>query len=493
MRLTIIGRNPQEANIVLNSQYISNYHAEIIQLDNGDMFLVDKSTNGTFLNGNRLTPGKEVAIKRGDNIMFADIPLNWSMIDDVRVPKDVKQIKGIGSHYMNTINVQGPNVSRFHATIRQMSDNKWYICDHSKNGTLLNGTRLQKDRYVRLKKGDEITCGGVPVQNPISGGSSAWKWIAGVVAAACICAVAVLLGTTFKWSAEKTHRVYSPTVSWVLTEYHFEVSCPGIDLERLKVPTKFCLDLDKNNSFTRFDGTNSMSSQGTGFFVGEGGNVVTNRHVARPWEYMPGYLSKGASTNTIVEAAEATFRQLLVSNYSHYLEIIIPHISKLQIKGVVDGTYLISNQTYFDRTNIINCHEVACSSLEEDLAVFKVRNNLVQANFASVPLDKINMNELSIGNQVYTIGFPFGLNIQDYEKTPLQSYFADGKVSNQNDAVKFGLTAISYHGASGSPVFDTKGNLVGVLNSGIDQSQGYNFAIKAKCLYSLLQKANIIK
>ena len=93
MRLIVIGRNPQEANIVINSQYISNYHAEIIQLDNGDMFLVDKSTNGTFLNGIKLTPGKEVAVKRGDNVMFADVPLDWGLIDEVRVPKDVKQIK----------------------------------------------------------------------------------------------------------------------------------------------------------------------------------------------------------------------------------------------------------------------------------------------------------------------------------------------------------------------------------------------------------------
>ena len=146
MRLIVVGRDPQQATLVVNSQYISNYHAEIILLDNGDMFLVDKSTNGTFLNGVKLTPGKEVAIKRGDNVMFADVPLDWNQIDPVRVPRDVKAIMGIGSHYMNSINVQGPKVSRFHATIRQMSDNKWYICDHSKNGTTVNNVRLQKDR-----------------------------------------------------------------------------------------------------------------------------------------------------------------------------------------------------------------------------------------------------------------------------------------------------------------------------------------------------------
>ena len=58
MKLIIIGRDSNEANIVLSSQYVSGYHAEIIQLDNGDMYLVDKSSNGTFVNGSRVTPGK---------------------------------------------------------------------------------------------------------------------------------------------------------------------------------------------------------------------------------------------------------------------------------------------------------------------------------------------------------------------------------------------------------------------------------------------------
>ena len=498
MRLTVIGRNPQEANIVLNSQFISNYHAEIIQLDNGDMFLVDKSTNGTFLNGNRLTPGKEVAIKRGDSIMFADTPLNWSLIDEVRVPKDVKQIKSIGSHYMNTISVQGPNVSRFHATVRQMSDNKWYICDHSKNGTVVNGVRLQKNRYVRLKKGDEITCGGVPVQNPIPGGVFPWKWVA-AIAAACVCLAFAIIklqptgpGGDKPWSAEKISNTYSPTVSWVLTQYHFEVTCPGLDLERMGVPTAFCLDFKLKQPFRVFDGSNPMESQGTGFFVGEGGNIVTNRHVARPWEYMPGHMVANYGIHTIIQHAEAMYREMLVSKYPQYLEVILPHISKLQVTGIVDRTCVIPNNSYFDLSNVVNCHETACGSLSEDLAVFKVRNTMLLPNISSIPLGMIIADDnLSVGNKVYVLGFPFGLNIQDFVKNPLQAYFASGEVSNQTDAYKFGFTAPSYHGASGSPVFDRFGRLVGILNSGIDTVSGFTYAIKAKYLNDLLNQANI--
>ncbi len=494
MRLIVIGRNPQEANIVLNSQYISNYHAEIIQLDNGDMYLVDKSTNGTFLNGIRLTPGKEVAIKRGDSIFIADTKLDWSLIEDVKVPSNVRQIIGIGSHYMNSINVQGPNVSRFHATVRQMSDGKWYICDHSKNGTTVNGIRIQKDRYVRIKKSDEIACAGVPIQNPIPIPDFPWKWIAAAAAVAiCVCAVFLI---PWKWTPEKISKTYSPTVAWLRTSYHFEVSCSGLDLDALGVPTKFCLDMsaDKiDDLFVTYRGNNPMQSQATGFFIGDKGHVVTNRHVAKPWEALAGNMSNGKAV--ILEVAENVYRDMVTNyirtNYPRYLTQFLVHIPKLEVNGVLDGTIIIPNGSYPDTQNAVNCHEVVCGTVEEDLAIFMVRQNMV-GSIAYVPVEKMNCKELDLGITVYTIGFPFGFSIQK-ETDILQANYSSGNISRTNDVHKIGFTAPSHHGASGSPVFNERGQLVGVLNSGNESVQGFNYAIKVKYLYDLMKKANIIK
>ena len=456
------------------------------------MFLVDKSTNGTFLNGIKLTPGKEVAVKRGDNVMFADMPLDWGLIDEVRVPKDVKQIKGIGSHYMNAINVQGSNVSRFHATIRQMADGKWYISDHSKNGTTVNGARIQKNRYVRINKGDEIACAGVPIQNPIPGSPLPWKWIGGVLAAACACILAIyILPTTgdTPMQPQEISDTYSPTVTWMRTYYHFEVSCKGVDLSTLRgVPTEFII-----NSRGRLEPTSKggvMYAEGTGFFVGDVGNIVTNRHVARPWETEPG--DKYINASTFIEMAEAIFREELLN--SNYIALVLPHISTLEVKGVVDQTILIPSGSYYDSSNVINCHEIACSSINEDLAVFQARNTHMLPNIKSIPYDRINTADLTLGTKVYTIGYPRGIELQDYKQKPLQPYFADGSVSNMSHSQEqFSLTAVSYHGASGSPVFDEYGRLVGILNAGIDTSQGFNYAIKAKYLHNLLVTANIME
>lgn len=485
MRLIVIGRNPQEANIVLSSQYVSNYHAEIILLDNGDMFLVDKSTNGTFLNGLRLSPGKEVAIKRGDNIMLADVPLDWNLIDPIKVPKDVKVIKGVGSHYMNSINVQGNNVSRFHATIRQMSDGKWYICDHSKNGTTVNNVRIPKDRYTRIKKGDEIVCAGVPIQNPIPSGGFSMKW--GIVAAiatvivACLTTFAVLVPKPY--SAEKIASTYSPSVAWIVTFYHFEASCPGLD----GFYTEFMVD--ENGQIKDYREEGSMHAQGTAFFIGEEGHVVTNRHVARPWEFTKAKYAHGSFDN-FIEEAEALYRQMILERFP--TSTVLANIAQLKIKGVVDATFIIPHGSEFDPQNRINCREVIVSPMEEDLAIFKVRNNILP-NITPIPLDKISTKEVSSGNIIYTVGFPEGIGFQKLENAPLQVYFSSGQVSTTQPMYTFGVTAISTHGASGSPVFDKYGRLVGVINSGYEYTQGYNYAIKAQYLVNLLEQANITK
>lgn len=502
MRLIVIGRDPQQASIVVNSQYISNYHAEIILLDNGDMFLVDKSTNGTFLNGVKLTPGKEVAVKRGDNIMFADVPLDWNQIDPVRVPRDVKAIMGIGSHYMNSINVQGPKVSRFHATIRQMSDNKWYICDHSKNGTTVNNVRIQKDRFVQLKKGDEIACAGVPVQNPIpSGGGFSFKWLILVAAVACVTALALFIPRFMKWPPEKIVNTYNPSVVWVATAYHFHASCPGLDLNKYGYLTDFVLVEDKENGKLRvrnYFSEGSMYSQGTGFFVGEEGHIVTNRHVSRPWEYTPALMSSSSShknLKTFIDEAKAEYRNQLLYEAVDDEESfeVLAHISQLEITGVIDATFIIPHGSEFDPSNTINCREVIVSSMEDDLAIFKVRNNILPLNISTIPLDKISSKEMATASTIYTIGFPRGLGYQKFEDTPLQAYFSSGQISTIHSINEYGVTAMSYHGSSGSPVFDEHGDVVGIIHAGYSDTQGFNYAIKSKCLVNLLNQANITK
>ena len=506
MKLVVIGRNAQESDIVLVSDYVSNYHAEIIQLDNGDMFIVDKSTNGTYVNGNRLTPGKETQIHRGDSIAFADVPMDWSLIQDIIIPNNVKQIKSIGSHYINDVSIQGPNVSRFHATMRQTTDGKWFICDHSKNGTTINGRRLAKNSYVQLKKGDDISCAGIPVQNPIKGAHL------GSIIGICAVAVCLLVGIFFGIKAivnnttltdEQLCQRYEKSVALMLCEYHFKVECGTLDITQLPDPDsrnkntgkftrsmydEFIIEGDKISPYNN----SGIIYTATGFFIGEEGHIATNRHVAKPWESEN--ISYGSNIITIQTAAEDYFRSKLNKLYDMGFTAALQFISQIKVIGVLDTVMIIPNGEFVDEKNAYNCHEVICGeNMEEDLAIFKIRSNKLPENTTYVPLNKIKAIEPSRGMHVMTIGFPFGLMLQDIRRTELQANNASGEISRNDQQYAFGFTAVSYHGASGSPVFDQKGNLLGVLNSGIEASQGFNYAIRSEFLEKLIDKAGITK
>lgn len=170
MKLIIIG-SAADVHVKYDSPYVSGYHAELLLLDNGDILLTDKaSRNGTFVNDTRISPNKEVPIQRGDNIRFADVTLDWNSIPIQQNLQGVKEIRGIGTNFRNKYLLQGDKVSRYHATLKLKKDGKWYIQDHSKNGTTVNGIQIANNQEVQLKKSDKIACAGIEVPNPYTGG-----------------------------------------------------------------------------------------------------------------------------------------------------------------------------------------------------------------------------------------------------------------------------------------------------------------------------------
>lgn len=77
-----IGRNNDcHIRVPEHLDRISREHATLKVMDNGKMFVVDNSMNGTYVNGIKITPHVDYPVKRNDNISFAnDYELDWSMI-----------------------------------------------------------------------------------------------------------------------------------------------------------------------------------------------------------------------------------------------------------------------------------------------------------------------------------------------------------------------------------------------------------------------------
>ena len=169
MRLLSIGKS-SSCNIRIDSSFVSSYHAELLLMDNGDIFLIDcNSTNGTYVQGNRIKPNVEVPVRRGDRIEFDQEALDWSQVPTIQIPDPakVKGVYGIGKSQRNRYCLPGDSVSRYHATFKEMKNGKWFIQDHSRNGTFINGQRIPTGQDVPVKAGDQILCGSVSCPNPI--------------------------------------------------------------------------------------------------------------------------------------------------------------------------------------------------------------------------------------------------------------------------------------------------------------------------------------
>lgn len=507
MKLLVFGRDPQQADIVLSSsQYVSSYHAELIQLDNGDMYIVDKSSNGTYLNGNRLTPGKEVAVRRGDDIKFADVPLDWSVVEDIHLPANVKSVKSIGSHYMNDIKLQGAGVSRFHATLRQTKDNKWYICDHSKNGTSVNGERLPKNRYVQVKPGDEIVCAGAPVPNP-NPHKPIGKYIGYAAGAIAACVAIFLIIHIFpnpnKWENPKKIKTpaelyshYSPSVVFMYCGYHFEVECGSLDLSTVRDPltggrliTQFVYN-DKTETISVYDGENSTPYTGTGFFIGPEGYIATNLHIARPW--LAESISTSTGPRTVVSAAEDSFRESLSAMALRGAIELLPYLHLVKVVGVLDWCVIVPNGEFYDGKNAIRCTEVIASdNLDVDLAIFRIRQKDMPSGSTYVPFSMISEGKPSVGSEIFIYGYPYGASLQDLKNKPVQVNATHGEITKEDDDDAFLTTAAIASGSSGSPAFNQYGQLVGVMNA--SRGSNFNYGIYSYHLLDLIEKAKIDK
>ena len=517
MRLIKIGRDAT-CDIVLHSEKVSSLHAEITLMNSGDILLEDKgSRNGTFIQNQAIKPGKPVNVRRGDAIRFGDVELQWSQIP---LPEDnsaYRAIYGIGSHFNNDIQISGGTVSRYHATIKVGKDNKVYIVDHSKNGTTVDGQRITPNSPHRIKKNSAVVCGGVPVNlknTPIQWPSEAWKTILGAAAA-----VLVLLGAGFgiykalssnnsTMSDKELYARYNHSVVMLVGIYHYEVTIGDLNIENLnaalprgvtKIPIKLLPAGDKYKEIgslsskqliEAFDKSGTYG--GTGFFISNDGQLITNLHVVKPW------LFKGEGENLQRMIAK------MFAAYAPYFNELIgskmfdAYLSEVKVNGVLDYVALIPHGEVFDADNINKCRVISAGEdINKDVALVQtITKRLPTSECTIVNIkDSIDVRDeaLTVGEHIYTLGFPMLNSLQDQQsENGIQLLARGGSITQIFNEYEFGFDAASFGGASGSPIFNSNGMLIGILNAGAHHvTQGFNYGVKAKYIKELLDNPHV--
>lgn len=522
MRLLKIGRD-SGCDIVLGSHNVSSLHAEITLLNSGDIMLEDKgSQNGTYIMGQRIKPGKAVKVKRGDRIQFADMELQWSQVPMPEDNSAYRAIFGIGSHFSNEIQVSGTTVSRYHATIKCGKDGKIYIIDHSKNGTTVNGAKITPNNPYRITKKSSIACGGVPVNlknnHIIPWPKNIWKSVA------CIAAVlAVVAGLGFgiykiinngTYSDKELYAMHHNDVVMLRGIYHFELEIGGLsdeDVAALGYPKKMLygggggfLDVSE---FTTKQLVEALDKKGlyggSGFFISNDGQLITNLHVVKPWLFGSAKEDMIALENNIRKhfAKKTQDNDFIRHIHGVTASTLSAYISQISIKGVLDYIALVPQGEIFDAENIIKCKVLSAGDdPNKDVALIQtITKRLPTPDCTYVDLmESLDDTEEAImpGEHVYTLGFPMGTDdgIQkEKDERGIQAVGQGGSIIQKDSEYEFTHNASTYGGASGSPIYNKYGKIIGVHHAGYSQNvtQGYNFGIKAKYVKELITSPHV--
>lgn len=520
MRLLKVGRD-SNCDIVLHSDKASALHAEITILNNGDILLEDKnSRNGTFVMNRPIKPGTQVSIKRGDAIRFGDVELIWNQIPMPEDLSNYKAVYGIGTSMRNDIQIAGNTASRYHATLKIDRKGKAFLQDHSKNGSTINGERLNPGQTRQIKRGDAIVCGGVPVNLAQFIPSNNLLKIIGIAATI---AVLVVCG----WAAWK-YIPWNNSVTPVTTQamenasacvyggYYYEINVKDDPFKNVIKgwPDKWYMGIGPNGKLqvnTSTEGLSPLGYTGTAFFISKDGEMGTNRHIAVPWEYRDaedeenirqqmekarqatsGNLYELLAYNVMTGALSAEDANAWLRRYQNSpLEISGKHA----FFGIGLTGSKVNNQIDLQQAQVI----AESGDPKKDVALIRLNSrktpDYIVKMGAIYDIEHARVDERSLKPQdeeLTIIGYPMGETVtnETFDGKELRPTIHKASLSKTPDDNQIQIQAVGIGGQSGSPVIDKSHRLVGVLCSGFKGTE-VTYCCNIKHLVELYNKNRV--
>ncbi len=520
MRLLKVGRD-SNCDIVLHSDKASALHAEITILNNGDILLEDKnSRNGTFVMNRPIKPGTQVSIKRGDAIRFGDVELIWNQIPMPEDLSNYKAVYGIGTSMRNDIQIAGNTASRYHATLKIDRKGKAYLQDHSKNGSTINGERLNPGQTRQIKRGDAIVCGGVPVNLAQFIPSNNLSKIIGIAATIAI----LVVGGWAAWKYIPWNNSITPVTTQAMENasacvyggYYYEINVKDDPFKNVIKgwPDKWYMGIGPNGKLqvnTTTDGLSPLGYTGTAFFISKDGEMGTNRHIAVPWEYRDaddeenirqqmekarqatsGNLYELLAYNVMTGALSADDANAWLRRYQNSpLEISGKHA----FFGIGLTGSKVNNQIDLQQAQVI----AESGDPKKDVALIRLNSrktpDYIVKMGAIYDIEHARVDERSLKPQdeeLTIIGYPMGETVanETFDGKELRPTIHKASLSKTPDDNQIQIQAVGIGGQSGSPVIDKSHRLVGVLCSGFKGTE-VTYCCNIKHLVELYNKHRV--
>lgn len=217
---------------------------------------------------------------------------------------------------------------------------------------------------------------------------------------------------------------------------------------------------------------------------------------------------EGRSCSLLSTAIKKSISGLTSYNYKYNPQLKRKSITNTTVKsgewagngsGVIisKSGYIITNNHVIDKSNEIEVELVLDGEVQKynaeivqvdkvnDLAVLKI----FDINFDGTPDLPYNFKTRSsdVGTKVYAYGYPMALSLMGKEIK-----ITDGIISSKSgidgDITTYQISATIQPGNSGGPLFDDKGNLIGINSSGLARlgSESTGYTIKSSYVLNLI-------
>ena len=353
-----------------------------------------------------------------------------------------------------------------------------------------------------------------------------WKWLA-------LLPLLLLLG----WGGYELYKHYaSPStpriedmesgVGLILVKkyYYVDLELPEVTIDGHPAIAYFNYDENEhsisNLTYDPDEATYQFGS-GTGFLISDDGLIATNRHIASPippaavGEYLKrrfqGDIDK---MQAAVNELEDQLRLLsgigkldddykkLMEQLRYYREQVgvltkIINVGQYKVEVRCVTSIAFTNTRIEDEDDFIACSQPRAYGepggvTENDVAIIQIKKKQdvpQNAYIFTVPEKDLMDENLPDDYEITVLGYNDGFALQNMRlQNGIKPHAQHGKITKNSEKYRIQYDAPTLGGSSGSPVINKQGQLVGINNSGVGGTQGFNFGVRTKYLRELLDE-----
>lgn len=148
---------------------------------------------------------------------------------------------------------------------------------------------------------------------------------------------------------------------------------------------------------------------------------------------------------------------------------------------VIEGAKNIMIKGFNQGINISYKATVVVSDIKSDLAILRIDDPSF-TSFNTLPY-MIRNSPVDVGESIFVLGYPLTATMG--EEVKLTNGIISSKTGYEGDISMYQISAPVQPGNSGGPLFDSQGNIIGIVSAKHTQAENAGYAIKANYLQNL--------